>query len=499
MTARGRFLIVLSFGVVVTVTSLVALYGREELVARESAVAQAETAAAAASAAIDPSQTKAAAAGDFTAATAITSDLVRIQLANPRIRKVAAFVPGEQPEKYKVAVEIGADPNKQRPGNIVHIDATAATEAREARTVVSSWSGETVSTWSPVYEGSQFAGLVQVEYDAEGIGSGIAPALIALVSGLVATLVLVVFVSRSIGRRLAILLDGTSRLAEGDLAHRVEVRGHDEISELAESFNSMADALEENRSNLGVAIAELGRTSALVEARARENEALLKRTVEAVDGERRRLATELHDSTIQSLQSIAMLAEYAEMLIDRAQYEEASERIASLRQRLNDSVAELRRLLFDLRPPNLDDTGLAAALELRLNEVSELGNIKTHLEIAPELEIPRELETVIYRFCQESLSNVVRHAEATAVEIRVWQQGNDLRVAVEDNGKGFDVSNQFDHSHFGIQGMRERAELAGGTLSLESRLGSKTRVELALPLGSETGGQPDSSQVTSPE
>lgn len=486
MSARNRFLIVLSFGVVVTVASLVALYGREELMARESAVAQAETAAAAAAAVIDARQAQAAGNGDFAAAAAITSDLVRIQLANPRVRQLTAYVPAERSESYRVAAEIGASPNKERPGSAVHIQDDMALEARETKSTVSSWSDETVTSWTPILQGSQFAGLVRIEYDAAGIGSGIAPALFALMLGLLVTLILVVFVSRSIGRRLGILLDGTSRLAEGDLAHRVEVRGHDEISELAESFNSMADALEENRSSLGNAIAELGSTSALVEARARENEALLKRTVEAVDGERRRLATELHDSTIQSLQSIGMLAEYAEMLIERAQYEDASERIASLRQRLNDSVAELRRLLFDLRPPNLDDTGLAAALELRLNEVSELGNISTHLDIAAGLDIPHELETVIYRFCQEALSNVVRHADATSVEIRVWQQGADLRVAVEDNGKGFDAETEPEHGHFGIQGMKERAELAGGKLSLESRLGSKTRIELTLPLGSKT-------------
>lgn len=499
MTARNRFLIVLSFGVVVTVVSLVALYGREELIARESAITQAETVAAAAAAVINTQQAQSASTGDFAAAAAITSDLVRIQLANPRIRRLTAYVSGDRPESYRVAAEIGATPNKERPGSAVQIQDDAALEARESKSTVSSWSDETVATWTPILQGSQFFGLVRIEYDATGIGSGIAPALFALMLGLLLTLVMVVFVSRSIGRRLGILLDGTSRLAEGDLAHRVEVRGHDEISELAESFNSMADSLEENRSSLGNAIAELGRTSALVETRARENEALLKHTVEAVDGERRRLATELHDSTIQSLQSIGMLAEYSEMLISRAQYTEASDRIGSMRQRLNDSVAELRRLLFDLRPPNLDDTGLAAALELRLNEVSELGNIETNLDIADSLDIPHELETVIYRFCQEALSNVVRHAEATSVEVRVWQQGANLRIAVEDNGKGFDAGTEPEHGHFGIQGMKERAELAGGTLSLESRLGSKTRVELTLPLGSTAPDHPSSSQPTSPE
>ncbi|RIK08690.1 MAG: hypothetical protein DCC49_08760 [Acidobacteria bacterium] len=486
MTARNRFLVVLSFGVVVTVASLVALYGREELMARESAIAQSETAAAAAAAAIDSQQAEAAASGDFAATAAVTSDLFRIQLANPRIRQISALMPSGQPETFRIAVEVGGSPSANRPGSLVRIDDADARSAADAKNSVSSWKEDSVSTWAPILDRSRVAGLIRIEYDAAGIGSGIAPALFALMLGLLVTLVLVVFVSRSIGRRLGILLDGTGKLAEGDLAHRVEVRGHDEISELAESFNSMADALEENRSSLGNAIAELGRTSALVETRARENEALLKRTVEAVDGERRRLATELHDSTIQSLQSIGMLAEYAEMLIERGQYEEASERVISLRQRLNDSVAELRRLLFDLRPPNLDDTGLASALELRLSEVSDLGDLETRLEIADDLDIPNELETVIYRFCQEALSNVVRHAEATSVEVRVWQQGAGLRVAVEDNGKGFDSDTRPEHGHFGIQGMRERAELAGGELSLESRLGSKTRVELTLPLGSDT-------------
>lgn len=484
MTARNRFFIILSFGVVVTVISLVALYGREELLARESALAQSESVAGATAAIADPEIARAAAHGDFSAVSRLNSQLVRIQLSNPRIRQMVIYVPEGSGNTFRVAAEIGPVNERMRPGTAIEITEDAPRIAFASGQSASTWSDHLATTWSPIQKAGASQGLLRVEYDATGIGTGIFPVLVVLALGLLLTLVLVVFVSRNIGKRLQLLVDGTARLAEGDLAHRVEVKGHDEIAELAASFNKMADALEENRKSLGNAIAELGRASALVEARASENEMLLRRTVEAVDDERRRLATELHDSTIQSLQSIGMLAEYVAMLISRERYEDARERLDILRNRLDNAIADLRRLLFDLRPPNLDDTGLAAALRSRLSEVSELANLKTSLEIAESLEIPRELETVIYRFCQEALSNVVRHADASSVEIRVWRQNDTLRVSVEDNGKGFNTNAIIETGHFGIQGMKERAELAGGTLQIDSRLGLNTRVELALPIGS---------------
>lgn len=314
---------------------------------------------------------------------------------------------------------------------------------------------------------------------------------ILLMTGAVATLLFLAAVSRGFTRRLEKLAEAAKHLGEGDLGYRVEIEGHDEIAAVGEAFNKMAESIQSNRTALAAAVAELAQTSAELEAQAEENRRILDRTVGAVDEERRRLATELHDSTIQALQGAAMQAEYLEMLIARGRTDQAAEILTELTKRLRDASDELRRVIFDLRPPSLDRGGLLASLENRLQEASETSGLKTELKVDGDLKIPDEQEAVVYRFCQEAIANAVKHSQAKNLSVRIWQSADTLRAEVKDDGRGFDAEENGPPGHFGLVGMQDRAKLAGGRVEIQSTPGQGTRLELILPLASSKARQTD--------
>lgn len=495
MKVRVKLLLILCAAVAVTVATQFVIYQREQAAARASIESQLELATAAAAAGIDPVRLDLAAQGDRTVSADLGRRMRDIARSDPRIVEIIVYKVIPSTDDLLVAADSGLSRDRDgdglidvptgqllQPGSRVSLGPGEIEAIAASGTPRIDKDGTRLVALGPVWADGEVAGMVQVRIDARTGATGLTSVALVLGGGLLASLALVVLISRNYSRRLDLLAAGTRRLTEGDLAHRVDVAGADEVSDLARAFNAMADALEENRTNLGKAIAELGEAGALLEARADENEQLLRRTVEAVDEERRRLAAELHDGTIQSLQSVSMVADYASMLIERERYDEADERLDEARERLKDAIGELRRLLFDLRPPNLDEAGLTGALLARLEEAESLAGVSGKLEIPPDIRIPPELETVIYRFCQEALANVVRHSGATRAEVRIWRHGQSLVVEVSDNGAGFQPEAEPESGHFGLQGMRERAELAGGSLSVDSRHGSGTRLELRLPL-----------------
>jgi signal transduction histidine kinase len=333
-----------------------------------------------------------------------------------------------------------------------------------------------------VDSGTASRAYVVVIASLEGTTTARGGLAILLATAAAATLLFLVAVSRGFTRRLEKLAEAARHLGEGDLAYRVEVGGHDEIADVGEAFNKMAEAIQSNRAALAEAVAELAQATADLEKQAEENRRILDRTVGAVDEERRRLATELHDSTIQVLQSAAMQAEYLEMLISRGKSQEAAELLRELTQRLRDATDELRRVLFDLRPPALDRGGLLPSLENRLREAEEAAGFSTSLEVEDGLRVPEEQEAVVYRFCQEAVANAVKHSSAQNLRVRIWKSGETLRAEVKDDGRGFSPGADGPPGHFGLEGMRDRAMLAGGRVEIQSAPGQGTRVELILPL-----------------
>jgi signal transduction histidine kinase len=145
-------------------------------------------------------------------------------------------------------------------------------------------------------------------------------------------------------------------------------------------------------------------------------------------------------------------------------------------------MRKLRDLIAELRPAALDDLGLRPALESLVKRQSAIGGFVVDLEIElePGRRLARDTETAIYRIVQEALSNAVKHAHADGVTLRVGQHPDRVEVVVQDDGRGFDPEGVGDG--FGLTGMRERAVLAGGRLSVESADGGPTCVTAVLPL-----------------
>jgi PAS domain S-box-containing protein len=195
--------------------------------------------------------------------------------------------------------------------------------------------------------------------------------------------------------------------------------------------------------------------------------------------ERAHLARELHDSVTQALFSMTLVTRSVELLIDRDPAI-AKEKLTSLRDLQREALAEMRALIFELRPGNLENDGLLAAL--RTHTAALQGRIGLPVVVTSELSerLPLEVEEVLYRIAQEALHNVVKHAAARQVEVAVDRRGPDVVLRIRDDGKGFDAALVPD-GHLGLTGMRARADKIGATYSVMSRTGEGTTVEVVVP------------------
>lgn len=212
---------------------------------------------------------------------------------------------------------------------------------------------------------------------------------------------------------------------------------------------------------------------------------LLNKVVTAQEEERRRISRELHDETGQALTSLLVQLKILEQSDDP---ESIQRQVNDIRQLALRTLQEVRRLAMDLRPAALDDLGLISALEGYIYNYSG----KTGLEVTFEpvnlenTRLPHDIETVLYRVIQESLTNIARHANASQASVRIMREHDTIHILVEDNGRGFDASAMLksdDDAGLGILGMQERIELIGGRFKLHSRPGQGTRiaVELTIP------------------
>jgi signal transduction histidine kinase len=209
----------------------------------------------------------------------------------------------------------------------------------------------------------------------------------------------------------------------------------------------------------------------------------LRQSLMTAERERARWARELHDSVLQGLGSRRVLLSSA---LKRGDPEVLSEAVAEALEQVGRDIEELRALITELRPATLDQLGLRAALEDLAERVSGLAGIDLATELTVEVErLDPELETVVYRLVQEGLTNVAKHAGASAVTLQVTQREERIDVLVSDDGCGFKPDAA--HSGFGLVGMRERVELVGGELQIESRPGSGTRMMASIPVAADPG------------
>ena len=208
---------------------------------------------------------------------------------------------------------------------------------------------------------------------------------------------------------------------------------------------------------------------------------LTRRLVELHESERRDIARELHDEAGQALTSLRFGLRLLERVIDEGG--DVTGRIAELMQMTDAVIDGLHRLAADLRPASLDHLGLDAALRQYARTAAAESGLAVRFSARgfTSDRLPAVVETDLFRIVQEALTNVVRHARATRVDILVECRRDRAMVMIEDDGVGFEPDRVVGEDHFGLLGMRERAEALGGTLAIESTPGAGTTVVVEVP------------------
>ena len=200
----------------------------------------------------------------------------------------------------------------------------------------------------------------------------------------------------------------------------------------------------------------------------------------AANRERAHLAQDLHDSVTQALFSMTLTARTAEMLLSRDPAA-VIDKLAELRELAQDALAEMRALIFELRPGSLAEEGLVQALRKHIAAVQGRTGMPVVFEADEIAGLGAETEEALYRICQEALHNVIKHAAASRVQVELGRDGECVRLVVIDDGMGFDASTASRGGHLGLAGMRTRVERLNGRLAVDSSPGKGTRLEILVP------------------
>jgi two-component system sensor histidine kinase UhpB len=285
---------------------------------------------------------------------------------------------------------------------------------------------------------------------------------VALISGLAVT-----FGLRYVVRPLQTLDRQATRVAWGDFAAVSEpVGGVQEIEDLRHTLAGMAAQIRDYQSGMRDYVAAV---------------------TMAQEEERKRLARELHDETVQALIALGQRIEMAQKALDKDP-EKARQRLVELSALARETQEEVRRFSRALRPLYLEDLGFVPALEMLAQEVERQHGLAVSVQTEGVLRrLAPDLELAAYRIAQEGLSNVVRHAQAKTACLNVTFTEAELILRIKDDGRGFEPplnpAELAHNGHFGLMGIRERALLFGGRLEARSRPGAGTTLTVFLPLG----------------
>lgn len=249
---------------------------------------------------------------------------------------------------------------------------------------------------------------------------------------------------------------------KGSLEHRVAER---------------TKAAEESRSELETSVRALRRTDD-------QRRRLLGSLVQAQEDERARIASDIHDDSIQIMIAVGMrLGSLRRKASDR----ELLEPLQEIEDVVTLSIERLRKLMFFLRPPVLDREGLKPALVALLTDLSETRQIRYEIHDRLEREPPPQARTIAFRISQEAVSNIRKHSKADTVEVFLETRGEGSSVKISDDGEGFDIrileDLQARPGHIGVTSMQERAEIANGWFRMDSSPGVGTVVEFWIPDG----------------
>jgi signal transduction histidine kinase len=198
----------------------------------------------------------------------------------------------------------------------------------------------------------------------------------------------------------------------------------------------------------------------------------------AILDERQRLARELHDSVTQSLYGISLYAQAATGNIHAKQIEQATQYLEDIQNTAQESLADMRLLIYELRPPVLEKEGLVSALQQRLNSVEDRARIKSSIQTNLSGRLPAQVEECLYQIAREALNNVIKHARARTVAIHIRQEAGSVSMEIADDGVGFDPVTSRSQGSLGLANMQERAQSQGWALDIASSLGNGTRIKV---------------------
>jgi signal transduction histidine kinase len=200
----------------------------------------------------------------------------------------------------------------------------------------------------------------------------------------------------------------------------------------------------------------------------------------AVMEERGRLARELHDSVTQLLYSINLFAKAGKDAYSYGEAKQGDKHLARLGDTASQAIKEMRLLLYELRPPELERAGLLGAIQYRLDAVEGRAGVKTQLLVDPVIELSKAVEEEFYHIVQEALNNSLKHSQAAAVAIRIEADQKRISLVVTDDGSGFDPHDIPNKGGMGLLNMRERAKKLGGELTILSEPGTGTTIQVSL-------------------
>lgn len=217
---------------------------------------------------------------------------------------------------------------------------------------------------------------------------------------------------------------------------------------------------------------------------AKEKQMFGLKIIEAQEEERRRISREIHDGPAQMLANVLIRADLVDRTYRERSPEEALVEIQSMRKMVRQSLYEVRRIIYDLRPMALDDLGLVPTIRKYLQTLSDYHDIAIHFhEQSSHERLEGKYEVAIFRLTQEAVQNAIKHAQASEIDVKLIVSNNRVNVSVRDDGKGFTLTERKSQS-FGLIGMRERVDMLDGTLDLTSKPGKGTHVFINIPLTS---------------
>ncbi|EGL82053.1 putative signal transduction histidine kinase [Caldalkalibacillus thermarum TA2.A1] len=259
----------------------------------------------------------------------------------------------------------------------------------------------------------------------------------------------------------------------------------DDLQRRLKQMDMMIDKAQNLATQISVVLhyltGDLSQVSKIIEE-AKASQALGLKVIQAQEEERKRVAREIHDGPAQSLANVLLQTEIIDRTYQQGQSEQVKQEMEVLKRNVRETLSDIRRIIFDLRPMALDDLGLVPTLHKYMEKIKETHSIKAEFRVrGKEPQLPSAMVVALFRLAQEGITNVLKHARASHMLVKLDFNASGVYLVVQDNGRGFDPAQQHEEG-FGLLGMKERVKLLEGEFHLSSRVGRGTKLVIKIPI-----------------